>query len=543
MTIPVAKLVWPVLLAIGVFAQSAGPAQEGFRISGTVVSSVTGQPLAQVRVFLSRTEARQDREVVITGSDGRFSFDGIPPGKYVLAAGKPGFLMQGFEAHENYSSAIVTGPGMSAENLVFRIHPAAVISGQIVNEQDEPVRDVQVVLFRSWPEDGKRTVRPSGATNSDDRGQYRFGELPPGTYFVVVCARPWYAAYTANNANGDVGQSQNSSVPFDMTYPVIYYSGATDSSQATPLNLAAGDRVSADFALIPERALHILVRTPKLNASQGYSVMMIPEAFQGSSLPMPVSMQTSMSKPGEIEIAGLAPGQYRMQVVFPGKETFSYSQELDLQNDTEIDTSTSSQSRSISGTIRAQGGSPLPPGGAVFLRNSVSGEGSRARVAPDGQFQFGSREVISSGTYEVAVAYQDIFLVSVSATGARVVGRTIDIRGSDPIRLSLVVSQGIGRVDGTAVSGDDAKPMAGAMVLLVPDDPANNSILIRRDQSDSDGTFTLPSVVPGHYTLLAIRNGWDLEWMNPAVLRPYLQGGQPVEVQKNGRYNLKVRVQ
>ena len=136
-----------------------------------------------------------------------------------------------------------------------------------------------------------------------------------------------------------------------------------------------------------------------------------------------------------------------------------------------------------------------------------------------------------------------MFLVSLSAIGAHVTGRAIEIGGSGAIQLSIVASQGIGRIDGTAVFGNDARPMAGAMVLLVPSDPANNAILIRRDQSDSDGTFTLYSVVPGHYTLLAIRNGWDLEWMNPAVLKSYLERGELVEVQKRGEYKFKVGVQ
>jgi len=37
-------------------------------------------------------------------------------------------------------------------------------------------------------------------------------------------------------------------------------------------------------------------------------------------------------------------------------------------------------------------------------------------------------------------------------------------------------------------------------------------MLVRRDQSDSDGIFTLHSVVAGQYTVVAISDGWDLEW-------------------------------
>jgi hypothetical protein len=81
------------------------------------------------------------------------------------------------------------------------------------------------------------------------------------------------------------------------------------------------------------------------------------------------------------------------------------------------------------------------------------------------------------------------------------------------------------------------------MIVLVPSDPVHNQSLFRRDQSDSDGTFTLASVKPGKYTLLAIANGWDLEWMNPAVIKPYLLAGETLEVQENGKYDVKVRVQ
>jgi 5-hydroxyisourate hydrolase-like protein (transthyretin family) len=536
---------WWMLLSACTFAQQPSASQTGYRISGTVVNSVTGQPLPQVRVFLARPQAREDQEVVITGPDGRFLFGNVPAGKYALAAGKPGFLMQGFEEHENYSSAIVVGPGLSAEDLVFRIHPAGVIAGQIADEQNEPVRDAQVMLLRSRLQDGTRSMRRAGQTNSDDRGQYRFALLPPGTYFVVVSARPWYAAYTAfpNNPNREAKEPLEATVPLDVTYPIVYYPGATESNQATPLTLAAGDHLTADFTLTAVRSLHIRVRTPKAEANEGFRVLAMPEVFQGVNLRLPIPLQTTRSKPGEVDVSGLPPGQYRLQIVFPGRESTSYTQELDLQSDTEIDPGSTDQSQTISGTLRMQDGSRLPAGATVALRNNTSGDGVGARVSPDGQFQFNYQQVIPRANYEVAIGTQNMFLVSLSASGARVTGRTIEIRGSDAIHLSIVASQGIGRIDGTAVSGDDAKPMAGVMVLLVPHDPANNAILIRRDQSDSDGTFTLPSVVPGQYTLLAIRNGWDLEWMNPAVLKPYLQAGEPVEVRKNGKYNFKVNVQ
>ncbi len=94
----------------------------------------------------------------------------------------------------------------------------------------------------------------------------------------------------------------------------------------------------------------------------------------------------------------------------------------------------------------------------------------------------------------------------------------------------------------TGVALRNGKPFAGAMIVLVPADPVHNQILFRRDQSDSDGTFTL-SVVPGKYTLLALENGWELEWSDPAVLKPYMALGESVVVEPRGKYEVKIGVQ
>jgi hypothetical protein len=70
----------------------------------------------------------------------------------------------------------------------------------------------------------------------------------------------------------------------------------------------------------------------------------------------------------------------------------------------------------------------------------------------------------------------------------------------------------------------------GAMVVLVPKNPESNRQLFRRDQSDLDGSFDLQSVIPGSYTIVAIENGWDLDWSSPGVIAHYCQHGRTVTV-------------
>jgi hypothetical protein len=68
------------------------------------------------------------------------------------------------------------------------------------------------------------------------------------------------------------------------------------------------------------------------------------------------------------------------------------------------------------------------------------------------------------------------------------------------------------------------------MVVLVPKEPGAFRSLVRRDQSDSDGSFSLHDVAPGQYTVVAIEDGWDLDWARPEVIGRYLPQGIAVTV-------------
>ena len=75
---------------------------------------------------------------------------------------------------------------------------------------------------------------------------------------------------------------------------------------------------------------------------------------------------------------------------------------------------------------------------------------------------------------------------------------------------------------------------------------ANQGCLVRilgRSVTRSRRTANDLAVLPGEYTVLALAHGWDIEWLNPSVLKPYLQHGNAVEVSPLGKYTVKVDVQ
>jgi hypothetical protein len=179
---------------------------ETYRISGVVVSAVDNQPLTDVEVTIGATERREDTREVVTASDGRFVFQNVPPGKYNLTGMRRGFSTQAYQQHDQYSTAIAVGPGLASEDLIFRLTPDASIAGNVLDEENEPVRSGEAMLFsRNGETGGIRLVVRNGL---DEQGHFRFSHLKAGTYYVAITrgTRAAGACRSVRFIDGDVGR-------------------------------------------------------------------------------------------------------------------------------------------------------------------------------------------------------------------------------------------------------------------------------------------------------------------------------------------------
>ena len=530
---------------------AANPAQQGYRIAGTVVNALTGQPIPSVSVAIARTTLGMDRDIsksVMTGADGRFSFTGLADGKYSLMATARGFTLQYFEHHDPYATAIAVGPNLDADQLVFRLQPDASIEGTVSDENSDPIQNALVRLFQRSTEAGQQKTVPASQAQTDDQGHYRIGHLSPGTYYLAVSARPWYAQNVRmpkrSSTSDSEARSTQDALALDVTYPLTFYPDAADSADASPLLLKPGEKATADIALHATPSLHLRIRTGETRpGGDVLGRMVFPQIsqriFEGY-LDAVFNAPDSWAAPGVIEISGLAPGHYVVEINDKGGERGWY-RELDLTGDTEITAADGPRFVPLDGSIVFDNGRRPPRESSIQLSNPETGETFRSDIDEKGSFDFRSDDV-RPGRYLVALENANgFFLYKLSATGAKVAGHTLEISGATGVHISAVASYGAGQVDGTALR--EGEPFAGAMIVLVPQDPANNSALFRRDQSDSDGTFTLANVVPGQYSVIAIANGWDLEWANPTVLQPYLKDGEIVQVPLDGKLQIKVQIQ
>jgi hypothetical protein len=545
------------LALLSVFGQANPPRQvaAAYRISGVVVDAVTNVPVARAEVSIS---LRNEQVSTVAGDDGRFAFEGLEAGKYVLNAAAPGYVREGYHQHGAFLVAIATGNGQDSEHLVFRLHPQAVIYGRVIDERGEALRGAQVALFASDLTRGSHAKFSRAQMQTNDLGEYRFAHLLPGRYYLAVQARPWYAQtllsvqkrdYEAFAGSVIGGRSERRFVSvsspdvdpaLDVVYPITFYPSATEERSCAELVLSAGEKEEADITLQAVPATHL--RLTGVSNDEGTSVgvgasQRVFGTFNGLNA---VSGQTS---PGEYEIAGLPPGNVTLMVMMSkGNEQTSRTIEVDTRSGGAIDTAEFQMTAKVSGRIVDPGGAVETRAGFVSLMSTASEtlQIPPAQIQKGGTFNFPE---VQPGTYRIQVNLPagDYYVQKVSAKEAKVSGREITVVGGNDVDLTVTLGQGLGRVMGTVQL--DGKPAAAVLVLLVPESGQGIEEDSRMDESDSDGTFSLGGIFPGDYVLMAINDGWDLEWAKPGALRSYLLAGQKMSIAPNQSVRVTVSAQ
>ncbi len=486
------------------------------------MSGVTGEPIQRASVAVLTEADSHTVATVLTDNEGRFSLNGLAAAKYQLTAAKRGYRNAYYDEHDEFSTAIVTGEGQDPTGLAFKLMPGAVLRGTVTGDGGDAVEGARVFLFER-PR-GHRLgdrIAQADATTTDDTGAYEFSNLAAGDYLVAVMAEPWYSIHRSQDED-PTRSASDVAAALDVAYPITFFDSTTDEAAATAIPLAAGEREEAHISLHAVPALRLQVQAPH---REGESIAR-PELRQ-SIFGTQVSAESiglfDAMRTGAVEYTGVAPGHYELEQGDPPRLV-----ELDATASQQIDPALGTPTVEISGTVKSASGDPLPPGVTVALE-SVDDEHRHEPMqmnAGRGTFRFGS---VAPGKWAVTVASQQRQLPVVSiASGNRTRAGSVLRVGDKPMQIVLTVSQGGIRVGGFARKG--GKGFAGAMVVLAPKDLSLMRELARRDQSDSDGSFSLRDVAPGQYTVVAIENGWDLDWSRPEVIARFLPEGTPVKV-------------
>ena len=232
---------------VGIFllAAFAQPLGNGV-ISGIVVDAESGDPVRKATVTLTLEGTPRRWATARTDTSGRFTFEGLPVGKYDLSAskGNEGRAIYGASSLRELGDLITLGDGESLSAIKLRlIHPAS-ISGHVYDSDGEPVAEVNVHLLRQGRNLGTPVLLNYRGGTTDDRGEYRISEIDPGRYYLRA---------SASDAGqfGGFGADQEKLVE-------QYYRGVREAKDATAVHVRGGESLTGlDFHLVSEPAVGV----------------------------------------------------------------------------------------------------------------------------------------------------------------------------------------------------------------------------------------------------------------------------------------------
>lgn len=274
------------LLSAGLALLVQGGAQATASVTGTVREAGSQSAIPDARVTLSGSGVR---ESTTTDSAGRFTFTGLPAGRFSLLLDKESFAFQ--------PVGIITAAGqLTAAPL--EMQRAAVIVGQVRDDRGNPRGGVPVHVLRVVTTGGTEAL-PGDAPQTNDLGEFRADRLPPGEYLVLA---------TPPDRPGS-----------STTLMPTYYPSTTDQKAARTIRVGPGDVSGGVFITMVSSPAYDI--TGSVVDEQGRPtralIAFVSQAVQtwapGQSASTRARVSALVTRPdGTFRIAGLGPGTYRL---------------------------------------------------------------------------------------------------------------------------------------------------------------------------------------------------------------------------------------
>lgn len=460
-------------------------------LRGAVFETGSNDPLEDALVTLTplrQGDSLPEQYAVETDLSGQFHFNGLRDGQYRIGVALDGFVA----LHSAVEPALLTLDGdRAAAALTLHMLRGPAISGRILDDHGRARLGAHVELMHA----GHAHLKPGmfktdAATLADTHGEYHFGALPAGEYYLR--ARP------------QTGSSE---------FLPVYFPGVTDARYAVPIAVRDGADVSGIDLAVSKGARHTVRLAVEIAAP-------VPAAPDLSFYVNPIS-RSGVAASGSgmsfrslgrnvYESPLLAPGSYEIEVYLRDPDPVRSARTTVVVDGSDVNAGTVIVRPGVSIPGRVGGSEGLPD---VFERDPLyvvlrPSDGSvfvlpTARVAPDGTFLL-QRVPERNFRVELTGVPPEAYLAGVRYGGRDMphsIFKVSDGSGG-PLELSIGISGGV--VAGVVRNSND-QPVSNSHVLLIPASSDGSSI-VQTASTDQFGVFSIAGVPPGEYGILALLN-------------------------------------
>ncbi len=522
------------------------PPEKG-HITGKVTNEVTGEPLKKVTVEAYSTEGQDSASITtMTDASGLFHIDEMEPGKYTLHASRNGYVRRSYgdTSGRGNGTVLSIGPGGTVE-ANFKLTPQSVVTGRIVDEDGEPLANVQLSLSRYQWINGKRMLTPGGGATTNDLGEYRLFGISPGKYFLS-------ATYNPNQFS--FGKT-TSDTP-DVDYPSIYYPGTPDPQGATKLEVPKSGQLNGiDMKLQKTRSFRVTGKVvssaPGTSKQARVMVQLMPKSQDQSGM-WEANRVTQSDSDGKFEFRGVMPGSYELAASSFGRSGDALSrarQEISVAQD------------NASGVV-------LKLGTGWELRGSVRVEGDAAPANLNAiNFVFADEDsgmMMMSGPPSAtpkddgSVTFKDVgperyrlrawnlpegyYVKSARVGSANMSEGTVDMSTVQGATIEILLSPK-GAVAEGMVKNDKDEPVTTGTVVLVPEAAKrSNHELFKQAGLDQYGHYKISGIPPGTYSVYAFQGVEPGIWEDPDYLRTIEKDGVSVKLEESGHETNDLKV-
>jgi hypothetical protein len=501
-------------------------------VTGSVVSAITGEPIHKASVRLLRLaegsgSAIRNTYGATTDSSGNFQTR-VGAGRYAMSVTRNGYAPQtaGLLGPAKPSSIITLACGPETTELRFLMAPQGLITGTVVDEDNEPVANAIVEAFNDHAVLPAGRIRTAASARTNDLGKYRIFGLGAGRYYVR--ARLFEETVTLSTPE----KQQTSYVP-------IYYPGTNHAAAATPIQVTSGHESEADITMSKVPTVHVSGKVvsdypiggpPRLVAYPGNHPSWDPGERRGV---------IAEDKTGRWGLDGLQPGPYTLVCDRIDRGVRLGARQVVNVGTKNIDNIEVTLNRypDLAGKVTVEGGGKVPSGIWVALqpRQAVASMGyAGAPVSPEGEFVM---TAISPDLSDIRVSNlpSGYFVKSVIFSGHEVSESGIELGLGGSHNVEIVISPNGATLEGS-VSDEEDKPSPGAIVVLVPD-PGHRQLKSRyyTATADPNGRFTAAGIHPGEYTVVAWDSAESLDYAAPHAVEVADKQGQTLKLEGGGR--------